>query len=104
MKTYGHLDALILNAGILTPLGKVDEVPVEGWKAHFDVNFFSLVSALRATVPVLRKSPHGGRVVFMSSGAATGNGHLKFGQSVWIGNGRGDSIGTPSRRPFCMEN
>ena len=71
MKTYGHLDALILNAGILTPLGKVDEVSVEGWKAHFDVNFFSLITAVQAGLPYLRKSDLGGRIVFVSSGSAT---------------------------------
>ena len=74
-KTFQHIDALILNAGVLEPLGNIlsESVSIDQWKQHFDVNFFSLVSALRATVPVLRKSPHGGRVVFMSSGAATGN-------------------------------
>ena len=71
VKTYGHLDALILNAGILTPLGKVDEVPMEAWKAHFDVNFFSLITAVQAGLPYLRKSDLGGRIVFVSSGSAT---------------------------------
>lgn len=70
MQTYGHLDALILNAGILTPLGRVDEVPLEGWKSHFDVNFFSLISAVQAGLPYLRRSELGGRIVFVSSGSA----------------------------------
>ncbi|KAH9938188.1 short-chain dehydrogenase [Fomitopsis serialis] len=71
VKTYGHLDALILNAGILTPLGKIEEVPLEGWKSHFDVNFFSLITAVQAALPYLRKSELGGRIVFVSSGSAT---------------------------------
>ncbi|KAI0732938.1 hypothetical protein C8Q72DRAFT_773363 [Fomitopsis betulina] len=70
VQTYGHLDALILNAGILTPLGRVDEVPLEGWKSHFDVNFFSLISAVQAGLPYLRRSELGGRIVFVSSGSA----------------------------------
>ncbi|EPT03754.1 NAD-binding protein [Fomitopsis schrenkii] len=70
VQTYGHLDALILNAGILTPLGKVDEVPLEGWKSHFDVNFFSLISAVQAGLPHLRRSELGGRIIFVSSGSA----------------------------------
>ncbi|KAH9844269.1 uncharacterized protein C8Q71DRAFT_731961 [Rhodofomes roseus] len=71
VKTHGHLDALILNAGILTPLGKIAEVPLEGWKSHFDVNFFSLITAVQAALPHLRKSERGGRIVFVSSGSAT---------------------------------
>jgi NAD(P)-dependent dehydrogenase (short-subunit alcohol dehydrogenase family) len=42
------------------------------WRQHFDVNFFSLVTALRAALPALRKSERGGRVVFVSSGSAVG--------------------------------
>jgi NAD(P)-dependent dehydrogenase (short-subunit alcohol dehydrogenase family) len=42
------------------------------WRKHFDVNFFSLVTAIRAAVPALRSSELGGRVVFTSSGSAVG--------------------------------
>ncbi len=75
LEKYKSIDGVILNAGVLEPLGNIvsKDVSLDQWKQHFDVNFFSLVSALRATVPELRKSPHGGRVVFVSSGAATGN-------------------------------
>ncbi|CCM03179.1 uncharacterized protein FIBRA_05301 [Fibroporia radiculosa] len=72
LKEYGHLDSLILNAAIVAPLGKIasEDVSLDAWKAHFDVNFFSLISALRAALPALRKSELGGRVVFVSSGSA----------------------------------
>ena len=75
LEKYKRIDGLILNAGVLEPLGKIasEEITLDQWKQHFDVNFFSLVTALRATLPELRKSPLGGRVVFVSSGAATGN-------------------------------
>ena len=75
MEKYKGIDGVVLNAGMLEPLANVacEDVPIEQWKEHFDVNFFSLVTALRATLPELRKSPLGGRVVFVSSGAATGN-------------------------------
>ena len=70
----GSIDGLILNAGTLDPLGRIDspENNLDSWKAHFDVNFFSLISAVKASLPELRKSSHGGRVVFVSSGAAVG--------------------------------
>lgn len=72
IKTHNRLDGLILNAGVLEPLGPIlDEgTPLAAWKSHFDVNFFSLITALRASVPALRLTQ--GRVVFVSSGAAVG--------------------------------
>ncbi|KAG6866455.1 hypothetical protein C0991_003973 [Blastosporella zonata] len=70
-QTYKHIDAIILNAGILDPLGPIGgDAPLSAWKNHFDINFFSLVTALKAGLPALRKSPLGGKVVFVSSGAA----------------------------------
>ncbi|KAG6857103.1 hypothetical protein H0H87_009664 [Tephrocybe sp. NHM501043] len=70
-QTFEHVDGLILNAGILDPLGPIGgDAPLSAWKNHFDVNFFSLVSTLKAALPALRKSGLGGRVVFVSSGAA----------------------------------
>ncbi|KAJ7047293.1 hypothetical protein C8F04DRAFT_1058352 [Mycena alexandri] len=71
IKTFSTVDALVLNAATLPPLCRIgDETPLHEWRAHFDVNFFSLVAMLKATLPALRKSEHGGRVVFVSSGAA----------------------------------
>ncbi|KAI9063281.1 short-chain dehydrogenase [Trametes sanguinea] len=75
LEKYKRIDGLILNAGVLEPLGKIasEDISIDQWKQHFDVNFFSLITAIRATIPELRKSPSGGRIVFVSSGAATGN-------------------------------
>lgn len=74
-RTYGHIDSLILNAAILEPLGNVvqDGSTVDAWKQHFDVNFFSLITAIQATMPHLRASDFGGRVIFTSSGSALGS-------------------------------
>ncbi|KAF9008999.1 hypothetical protein BDQ17DRAFT_1448650 [Cyathus striatus] len=70
-KTYHGIDGLILNAGTLDPLCRIaDDTPLSAWKKHFDVNFFSLVTAVKVALPYLRKSQHGGRIVFVSSGAA----------------------------------
>ncbi|RDB22662.1 putative oxidoreductase C30D10.05c [Hypsizygus marmoreus] len=70
-QAFDHIDGLVLNAGILDPLGNIgDDTQLSAWKHHFDVNFFSLVTALKAALPALRKSDFGGKVVFVSSGAA----------------------------------
>ena len=68
---YQGFDGLILNAGTLDPLCRIaDDTPLSSWKKHFDVNFFSLVTAVNAAIPSLRRSKTGGKVVFVSSGAA----------------------------------
>ena len=71
---YGHLDALVLNAGALGPMTRITslDTPLDAWKTHFEVNVFSLVTALKAAAPSLRESPNGGKVIFVSSGAAVG--------------------------------
>ncbi|KDQ64591.1 hypothetical protein JAAARDRAFT_28234 [Jaapia argillacea MUCL 33604] len=71
-KTYQHIDGLILNAAVMEPLGSIETANLAQWKEHFDINFFSLVTALQLTLPALRKSELRGRVVMVSSGAATG--------------------------------
>jgi len=70
--TFGQIDGLILNAATIDPFTRIDnpDIPLESWKRNFDVNFFSLVTALKAALPALRKSKLGGKVVFVSSGAA----------------------------------
>ncbi|KAK1236496.1 hypothetical protein PQX77_000273 [Marasmius sp. AFHP31] len=69
---FSHIDGLILNAGTLEPLCRVgdSDTPLSSWRKHFEVNFFSLVTAVQGTLPSLRKSEFGGRIVFVSSGAA----------------------------------
>lgn len=87
-KTFGAIDGMILNAGVIDPMGRIDspEITLSQWKSHFDVNFFSLVTALRAALPTLRKSQVGGRVVFVSSGSAvsgmTGGGPYNAGKAA----------------------
>ena len=75
VKTYGSLDALVLNAATLQPLGPITDPsasPLSGWRTAFELNFFSLVEAVQAAAPYLRKVDQG-RIIFVSSGAAQGN-------------------------------
>ena len=70
-----HIDGLILNAGVVEPFGRVSspDTKVAAWKTHFDVNFFSLVHTIQAALPSLRESSFGGKIIFVSSGAAVGS-------------------------------
>lgn len=74
IKTYTHLDGLVLNAGTLEPIAKIGspETTTDSWRAHFELNFFSLLYTVQAALSALRSSESGGRIVFVSSGAATG--------------------------------
>ena len=68
--TYHHIDGLVLNAGILEPVGLIGDASIVSWRELFDVNFFSNVVALKAVLPSLRQSAFGARVIFISSGSA----------------------------------
>jgi NAD(P)-dependent dehydrogenase (short-subunit alcohol dehydrogenase family) len=49
------------------------ENTITQWASTFQINLFSLVSMLQHATPHLRSSENGGKVVMVSSGAATGN-------------------------------
>ncbi|KAL3433342.1 hypothetical protein BDV09DRAFT_172016 [Aspergillus tetrazonus] len=68
LKSFGRIDGLVLNHGILGQVGKIAAANIEEWKKGYDVNFFSLVSFVQAALPKLRESK--GKIVFTSSGAA----------------------------------
>lgn len=69
LEAWGGLDTLVLNAGINLPIGRLEQVPLAGWQAMFDVNVFAVVRFLREAIPLLRKSDCA-RVVMLSSEAA----------------------------------
>lgn len=46
----GRLDALVLNAGILRPVGLVADISVDEMKKLFDVNFFALFHTVSGIV------------------------------------------------------
>jgi len=73
LETRRHLDGVVLNAAVLEPLGRIadSQIPLDAWKAHFDVNFFSLVTTIRLSIAALRASK--GKLIFISSSSAVGN-------------------------------
>lgn len=44
LKSFGRLDGLVLNHGVLGQVGKIAEADPEQWKEGFDINFISLVA------------------------------------------------------------
>jgi NAD(P)-dependent dehydrogenase (short-subunit alcohol dehydrogenase family) len=68
---WGKLDIFIANAGILGPLSPLGHVTADSWHAVMDTNLNANWRLLRTLDPLLRLSD-AGRVVFISSGAASG--------------------------------
>ncbi|KAK3396056.1 hypothetical protein B0T20DRAFT_259659 [Sordaria brevicollis] len=66
--SYGKLDGVVVNHGVLTPITRLAESSIEDWKTHYDVNVFSALSIVKEAIPHLRATK--GRIIFVSSGAA----------------------------------
>jgi NAD(P)-dependent dehydrogenase (short-subunit alcohol dehydrogenase family) len=60
-------DAVVNNAGIITPIGRIDAVAIEDWAQNIAVN---LVAAFHVIQLAIRAMPQGGRIINLSSGAA----------------------------------
>lgn len=61
-------DIVVNNAGIITPIGHIDQVSVDDWAENIQVN---LISAFHVTQQAIVHRPSGGvTVVHLSSGAA----------------------------------
>ena len=44
LKSFGRVDGLVLNHGVLGQVGKIAEADPEQWKQGFDINFISSVA------------------------------------------------------------
>lgn len=70
LKSFGRLDGLVLNAGVIEPLRKIGDIDsMDEVQQLINVNVTSIFSSLRHSVKHLRETK--GRVVMVSSGAAT---------------------------------
>lgn len=66
-ENFGHLDALVNNAGINLDYGiRPSEVSPEMMRKTFDTNFFAQIELTQMLLPLLEKSP-AGRIVNLSS-------------------------------------
>jgi 3-oxoacyl-[acyl-carrier protein] reductase len=79
----GRLDILINNAGTLLGRYKIEEMPLEIWQKHFDLNITSAFIVTRRAIPHLRKTGAGRIVNILSLSIQTGgaNGAGAYGAS-----------------------
>lgn len=65
---FGRIDALVNNAGILTPIATFADADPAGWERNFAVNLLGPMMLTQAALPHLQNN--NGRVINVSSGAA----------------------------------
>ncbi len=63
-KTWGRLDLLFNNAGMLTPGKPLDEIAVDDWRAMVEVNLNGAFICARKAFGLMRhQTPQGGRII-----------------------------------------
>lgn len=72
---FGQLDALISNAGVLSPNGRIHNLSTDDWEQAFRVNLLGAVNAIRAAVPVMRRRRSGSIVLTASVAGLTAWSH-----------------------------
>lgn len=69
VEVFGRIDAIVNNAGMVEPLGDLAHTDPTHWKRCIEVNLMGPVQLSRSALGELRT--RGGRIVNISSGAAT---------------------------------
>ncbi|MBL4740112.1 MAG: SDR family oxidoreductase [Sneathiella sp.] len=69
IERYGKIDALINNAGIIDPIGRIEDTNPEDWARNISVNLVGVYNGTRATLPHFYKQ-NSGTIINISSGAA----------------------------------
>ncbi len=71
VQTFGSLDVLIGNAGVIEPISHLSTADPDSWGHVIDINVKGVFNGMRAAVPVMQEQG-GGTVITISSGAAYG--------------------------------
>lgn len=73
LQSFGEVDVLVANAGVVWPLGRFADVDLQEWEQSLAINVTGVIRVVRACLPgMLRRG--WGRVVTISSGAASAPG------------------------------
>lgn len=66
--TFGSLDVVINNAGVIEPVARIEDTDPDAWGQVIDINLKGTFNGIRAALPHMRA---GGTILNISSGAAT---------------------------------
>lgn len=69
-ETFGSLEILVNNAGVIDPIARIEESDPEAWDQVVDINFKGVYHGLRSAIPVMKRQG-GGVIINISSGAAS---------------------------------
>jgi meso-butanediol dehydrogenase / (S,S)-butanediol dehydrogenase / diacetyl reductase len=75
VERFGRLDALISNAGVLSPNGRIHNLKTEDWERAFRVNLLGAVNGIRAAANVMRPQKSGSIVLTASVSGLTAWSH-----------------------------
>jgi NAD(P)-dependent dehydrogenase (short-subunit alcohol dehydrogenase family) len=64
---FGGLDMLVLNAGVFPASRRIADLPTDEWRRAMSVNLDANLLLMRASHPLLKLAPRGGRVVVIGS-------------------------------------
>ncbi|MEI6279032.1 MAG: SDR family NAD(P)-dependent oxidoreductase [Verrucomicrobiae bacterium] len=70
LREFGHIDALVLNAGIYGPMGATESVDLAEWRRAIAINLFGVLLPSRAAIPHFKANGRG-KIVVISGGGAT---------------------------------
>ncbi len=71
VETFGSLDVLVGNAGVIEPIAHLAKADSEDWGRVIDINLKGVFHGMRAAMPVMLDQG-GGTILTVSSGAAHG--------------------------------
>ncbi len=70
LAAFPRIDALVNNAGVYGPMGRLEDLDIEEWVQALNINLLGTLYCCRAVLPAMRAAG-GGKIINLSGGGAT---------------------------------